>query len=211
MSEEFLKHITDDYARAEDSRISKIQGTGLGMSIVNKLTKLMGGTLSVESRLGKGSVFTVEIPLEPASPEQRSEILAPEHTEADRQQLKGKRVLLADDNALNAEIATELMQSLGLVVDWAENGAIAAEKLENSAPNTYFAIFMDMQMPVMDGVEATRKIRSSHHADNGIPIIAMTANTFDADKKRCIDAGMNGYISKPINSEAIVKALVKYR
>ncbi|MDY2863249.1 MAG: ATP-binding protein [Oscillospiraceae bacterium] len=211
MSEEFLKHITDDYARAEDSRISKIQGTGLGMSIVNKLTKLMGGTLSVESRLGKGSVFTVEIPLEPASPEQRSEILAPEHTEADRQQLKGKRVLLADDNALNAEIATELMQSLGLVVDWAENGAIAAEKLENSAPNTYFAIFIDMQMPVMDGVEATRKIRSSHHADNGIPIIAMTANTFDADKKRCIDAGMNGYISKPINSEAIVKALVKYR
>lgn len=130
--------------------------------------------------------------------------------EADRQQLKGKRVLLAEDNALNAEIATELMQSLGLVADWAENGAIAAEKPESSVPNTYCAIFMDMQMPVMDGVEATRKIRSSHHADNGIPIIAMTA-TFDADKKRCIDAGMNGYISKPINSEAIVKALMIFK
>lgn len=131
--------------------------------------------------------------------------------EADRQQLKGKRVLLAEDNALNAEIATELMQSLGLVVAWAENGAIAAEKPESSVPNTYCTIFMDMQMPIMDGVETTRKIRSSHHADNGIPIIAMTANTFDADKKRCIDAGMNGYISKPIDSEAIIKALMKFR
>lgn len=183
------------------------------LTLINSIldvNQLEYGTLSVESRLGKGSVFTVEIPLEPASPEQRSEILAPEHMEADRQQLKGKRVLLAEDNALNAEIATELMQSLGLVVDWAENGAIAAEKPESSVPNTYCAIFMDMQMPVMDGVEATRKIRSSHHADNGIPIIAMTA-TFDADKKRCIDAGMNGYISKPINSEAIVKALMIFK
>ncbi len=181
------------------------------INFILDVNQLEYGTLSIESRLGKGSVFTVEIPLEPASPEQRSEILASEHTEADRQQLKGKRVLLAEDNALNAEIATELMQSLGLVVDWAENGAIAAEKPESSVPNTYCAIFMDMQMPVMDGVEATRKIRSSHHADNGIPIIAMTANTFDADKKRCIDAGMNGYISKPINSEAIVKALMIFK
>ena len=184
------------------------------LTLINSIldvNQLEYGTLSVESRLGKGSVFTVEIPLEPASPEQRSEILAPEHMEADRQQLKGKRVLLAEDNALNAEIATELMQSLGLVVDWAENGAIAAEKPESSVPNTYCAIFMDMQMPVMDGVEATRHIRSSHHADNGIPIIAMTANTFDADKKRCIDAGMNGYISKPINSEAIDKALMIFK
>ena len=183
------------------------------LTLINSIldvNQLEYGTLSVESRLGKGSVFTVEIPLEPASPEQCSEILAPEHMEADRQQLKGKRVLLAEDNALNAEIATELMQSLGLVVDWAENGAIAAEKPESSVPNTYCAIFMDMQMPVMDGVEATRHIRSSHHADNGIPIIAMTA-TFDADKKRCIDAGMNGYISKPIDSEAIVKALMKFK
>lgn len=183
------------------------------LTLINSIldvNQLEYGTLSVESRLGKGSVFTVEIPLEPASPEQRSEILAPEHMEADRQQLKGKRVLLAEDNALNAEIATELMQSLGLVVDWAENGAIAAEKPKSSVPNTYCAIFMDMQMPIMDGVEATRKIRSSHHADNGIPIIAMTA-TFDADKKRCIDAGMNGYISKPINSEAIVKALMIFK
>lgn len=184
------------------------------LTLINSIlgvNQLEYGTLSVESRLGKGSVFTVEIPLEPASPEQRSEILAPEHMEADRQQLKGKRVLLAEYNALNAEIATELMQRLGLVVDWAENGAIAAEKPESSVPNTYCAIFMDMQMPVMDGVEATRHIRSSHHADNGIPIIAMTANTFDADKKRCIDAGMNGYISKPIDSEAIIKALMKFK
>lgn len=211
MTEDFLNHITDDYVRAEDSRISKIQGTGLGMSIVNKLTKLMGGTLSVESELGKGSVFTVEIPLEPASPEQRNEVLAPEHSDTDRQYLKGKRVLLAEDNVLNAEIATELMQGIGLTVDWAENGAAAVEKLESSVPDTYYAVFMDMQMPIMDGLAATLKIRTSRHADHGIPIIAMTANTFDADKKRCIDAGMNGYISKPIDPEAIVKALIKFK
>lgn len=207
MSEEFLKHITEDYVRAEDSRISKVQGTGLGMSIVKGLTELMGGTLSVESELGKGSVFTVDIPLEAASPEQREQVLAPSRTSIDTQQFAGKCVLLAEDNALNAEIAMELLQSVGLSVDWAENGAIAVKKLESSEPGSYYAIFMDMQMPVMDGVEATSQIRSSSHADHDIPIIAMTANTFAADKQRCREAGMSGYISKPINPEAIVAAL----
>ncbi len=207
MSEEFIKHITEDYVRAEDSRISKIQGTGLGMSIVKGLTDLMGGKLSVESKLGKGSVFTVELPLAPAAEEQCSKVLAPRRPDTAEQEFAGKRVLLAEDNALNAEIASELLQSIGLSVDWAENGAIAAEKLETSKPGTYFAVFMDMQMPVMDGIEATVKIRGSSHSDCNIPIIAMTANTFDADKQRCMEAGMSGYISKPINPDSIITEL----
>ena len=211
MSPEFLKHITEDYVRAEDSRISKVQGTGLGMSIVKGLTELMGGTLSVESELGKGSTFTVEIPLEAASPEQREQVLAPRRTSMDMQQFDGKRVLLAEDNALNAEIATELLQSVGFSVDWVENGALAVKKLEGSEPGTYYAVFMDMQMPVMDGVEATEHIRGSSHRDHDIPVFAMTANTFDADKQRCKDAGMSGYISKPINTDAIVTALMNFK
>lgn len=171
----------------------------------------MGGTLSVESELGKGSTFTVEIPLEPASPEQREQVLAPSRSSMDMQQFAGKRVLLAEDNALNAEIAMELLQSVGLAVDWAENGALAVKMLESSEPGTYYAVFMDMQMPVMDGVEATEHIRSSSHKDHDIPVIAMTANTFDADKQRCTKAGMNGYISKPVNSDAIVTALIKIK
>lgn len=209
MSQEFLKHITEDYVRAEDSRISKVQGTGLGMSIVKGLTELMGGTLTVESELGKGSRFTVEVPLPAASEEQRGQVLAPGQESADVRSFEGKRVILAEDNALNAEIAIELLQSVGLSVDWAENGEIAVKMLEISAPGTYFAVFMDMQMPMMDGVEATRRIRGSSHADRDIPIIAMTANTFDADKRRCKEAGMSGYISKPVNSEAIEEALMK--
>ena len=209
MSQEFLKHISEDYVRAEDSRISKVQGTGLGMSIVKGLTDLMGGTISVESELGKGSVFTVELPLAAASPEQRAQVLAPSQTEIKTQQFAGRRVLLAEDNALNAEIATELMQSIGLVVDWVENGALAVKKLEDSEPGTYYAVFMDMQMPVMDGVEATSRIRSSGNANSGIPVIAMTANTFEADKQRCKEAGMSGYISKPINTEAIISVLLQ--
>ena len=209
MSQEFLKHITEDYVRAEDSRISKVQGTGLGMSIVKGLTELMGGTLTVESELGKGSRFTVEVPLPAASEEQRWQVLAPGQESADVRSFEGKRVILAEDNALNAEIAIELLQSVGLSVDWAENGEIAVKMLEISAPGTYFAVFMDMQMPVMDGVEATVRIRGSSHADRDIPIIAMTANTFDADKRRCKEAGMSGYISKPVNSEAIEAVLMK--
>lgn len=210
MTEEFISHITEDYVRAEDSRVSKTQGTGLGMSVVKGFTDLMHGSLHIKSKLGIGSTFIVELPFEAATEQQRDTVLNAHKDEEDHSaRYRGKRALLAEDNALNAEIATELLESLGLVIDWAENGQIALERYQSSAIGEYFAVFMDMQMPVMDGLEATRRIRSSKRADCDIPIFAMTANTFAADRQRCKDAGMSGYISKPINLEEIESTLQK--
>ena len=208
MSEDFIAHITEDYTRAEDSRVSKVKGTGLGMAVVKGFTDLMHGTLAIRSKPGAGSTFVVEIPLTRATPEQAEEYhRAAAESKNVQESYNGKRVLLAEDNALNAEIAMELLQTIGLTVDWAENGALAVEMLEKSEPGKYYAVFMDMQMPVMDGVEATRRIRASSHPDHSIPIFAMTANTFAADRKRCFDAGMTGYIAKPINLSEITTTL----
>ena len=209
MSQEFIEHIFEDYVRAEDSRISKIEGTGLGMSVVKGFTDLMHGTLHIESEPGKGSTFTVEIPFEEASKEQCQTVLHPVRGEESHEKFSGKRVLLVEDNALNAEIATELLQSIGLIVDWAENGKEGVERFEASKVNTYFAVFMDMQMPVMDGIEATKLIRGSDREDSDIPVFAMTANTFASDRKRCQEAGMTGYIPKPVNIKDIEGTLAE--
>ena len=204
MTKEFIEHICDEYARAEDSRTSVVEGTGLGMSVVKGFTDLMHGRLTVESELGKGSVFTVDIPFETASLKQRERILHPvsENMDIDSNYV-GKKVLLVEDNALNAEIAMELVQSMGFTVDWAENGKIGVDKYMQSDINEYMAIFMDMQMPVMDGIEATKCIRRCDRADNHIHIFAMTANTFESDRRECIKAGMDGYISKPVSLKEI--------
>lgn len=208
MTEEFISHITEDYVRAEDSRVSKVQGTGLGMSVVKGFTDLMKGKLTINSTPGAGSTFIVEIPFKAATQEQKEALLSPDTEPEETISLfDGKKVLLAEDNALNAEIATELLQSIGLTVDWVENGFLAVEKLQGSTPGEYFAVFMDMQMPVMDGVTATRLIRNSNQPTSTIPIFAMTANTFASDRKRCQDAGMNGYIAKPIHIEEIESTL----
>lgn len=204
MTPDFLQHICEDYARAEDSRTSSTEGTGLGMSVVKGFTDLMHGTLSVKSELGKGSSFTVEIPFEEPSDKQRALVLHPASgTLQTHLHFTGKKVLLVEDNALNAEIAMELLQSIGLTVCWAENGKIGIEKYEASGLYEYFAVFMDMQMPVMDGIEATKQIRNSSRKDHDIPIFAMTANTFTSDRRLCEEAGMNGYIPKPINLKDI--------
>lgn len=210
MSEDFVTHITEEFVRAEDSRVSKNQGTGLGMSIVKGLVELMQGTLQVESELGSGSTFVIEIPFGEVTEEQRRQVLQEKKEEETSYSYKGKKALLVEDNMLNAEIAKELLQGIGMEVEWAENGLQGVEKLEASQPGEFRFVFMDMQMPVMDGVEATMKIRSSVHPDHGIPIFAMTANTFASDQKRCSEAGMNGYIAKPISTEAITEVLEKH-
>lgn len=209
MTAEFVQHICEDYTRAEDSRVSKTQGTGLGMSVVKGFTDLMGGTLTIDSALGKGSTFTVEIPFPDASEEERQAILHPKmESENEQPDYIDKKVLLVEDNALNAEIAMELLQTIGLRVDWAENGEIGIQRFEASEPDEYFAVFMDMQMPVMDGVTATKLIRQSRRKDHDIPIFAMTANTFASDRRSCREAGMNGYIPKPVSVKAIETALI---
>ena len=210
MSADIVEHITEDYARAEDSRVSKTQGTGLGMSVVKGFTELMGGSLSVESELGRGSRFTVEIPFARATPEQRREVLDGAGEKRDyAAEFDGMKVLLAEDNELNAEIAIELLKSIGFSVDWAENGQTACERFESSPVGEYVAVFMDMQMPVMDGVEAARRIRASERADSELPIFAMTANTFASDRRQCLDAGMTGFISKPVDIEGVAAILHK--
>lgn len=207
MTAEFVKHICEDYTRAEDSRVSKIQGTGLGMSVVKGFTERMHGMLKVESEPGKGSTFMVELPFDEASEEQKYAVLHPAREDEDDHRFVGKRVLLVEDNALNAEIAMELLQSIGLIVDWADNGEVGVKRFEASKPREYFAVFMDMQMPVMDGLEASKAIRASNREDHDIPIFAMTANTFASDKRSCREAGMNGYIAKPISVQDIEATL----
>lgn len=210
MTYEFIQHITEEYVRAEDSRVSKTQGTGLGMSVVKGFTELMNGKLSIESKVGEGSVFVVEIPFEKASEEEINSLLSADtDNDSENAPYKGKKVLLVEDNALNAEIATELFNSIGLVTEWADNGKKGTECFIASEYGEYLAIFMDMQMPVMDGIEATKTIRSTDRADRDIPIFAMTANTFASDKQSCMDAGMDGYISKPIKISELKNALLQ--
>lgn len=210
MTEEFVQHICEDYARAEDSRVSKTQGTGLGMSVVKGFTELMGGTLTIRSKPNEGSAFIVEIPFAAASEDERKSVLNP-ITERDWKEpyYIGKKVLLVEDNALNAEIVMELMQTIGLQVDWAENGEAGVQCYEASEINEYFIVFMDMQMPVMDGVTATKIIRQSNRADHNLPIFAMTANTFANDRRNCREAGMNGYIPKPVSVKNIENVLAE--
>ena len=207
MSEEFIQRICEDYTRAEDSRTSSSEGTGLGMAVVKGFTELMGGTLKIESELGNGSLFTVEIPFKEPTIKEKELLMKTITDNSRKEDFEDKKVLLVEDNALNAEIAMELLQSIGLTVDWVENGEIAVKQFDESALNTYFAIFMDMQMPVMDGIEATKQIRSLDRKDKDVLIFAMTANTLSSDRQKCKDAGMNGYISKPINIKDIEKTL----
>ena len=208
MSEEFQQHIFEAFARERSSTVSGVEGSGLGMGIVKKLVDLMDGSIDIQSKLGEGSTFTVHIPCRLA----RQEDAVPKCAagRVDKTGLAGRRILLAEDNDLNAEIATELMGEEGLLVDRAENGARCLEMLEKAPAGMYDAILMDVQMPVLDGYEATRKIRRLEDPWRAnIPIIAITANAFAEDRQRALEVGMDDHVAKPIDMAKLIPVLQK--
>ena len=209
ISQEFQKHIFEPFERERTSTVSKVEGSGIGMGIVKKLVGLMGGTVAVESKIGVGSTFTVTIPCRIASQEETQ--AKRETNPSDQKCLCGTRILLTEDNDLNAEIATELLQEEGCTVDRAKDGVECVDMLEKAANGTYQLILMDVQMPVMNGYDATKKIRRMDDPQKAnIPIVAMTANAFSEDKQVALDAGMNDHIAKPINMSVLVPTLRKY-
>ena len=209
MSQEFQKHIFEPFERERTSTVSKVEGSGIGMGIVKKLVGLMGGTVAVESKIGVGSTFTVTIPCRIASEDETQ--AKRETNPSDQKCLCGTRILLTEDNDLNAEIATELLQEEGCTVDRAKDGVECVDMLEKAANGTYQLILMDIQMPVMNGYDAAKKIRRMEDPQKAnIPIIAMTANAFSEDKQAALDAGMNDHIAKPINMNVLVPTLRKY-
>ena len=209
MSQEFQKHIFEPFERERTSTVSKVEGSGIGMGIVKKLVGLMGGTVEVESKIGVGSTFAVTIPCRIASQEETQ--AKRETGSSDRKSLSGTKILLAEDNDLNAEIAVELLQEEGCTVDRAKDGVECVDMLEKAANGTYQLILMDIQMPVMNGYDAAKKIRRMDDLPKAdIPIIAMTANAFSEDKQAALDAGMNDHVSKPINMNILVPTIQKY-
>ena len=209
MSQEFQKHIFEPFERERTSTVSKVEGSGIGMGIVKKLVGLMGGTVEVESKIGVGSTFTVTIPCRIASEEETQ--AKREVNPSDQKCLCGTRILLTEDNDLNAEIATELLQEEGCTVDRAKDGVECVDMLEKAADGTYQLILMDVQMPVMNGYDAAKKIRRMDDPQKAnIPIIAMTANAFSEDKQVALDAGMNDHVAKPINMNILVPTIQKY-
>ena len=209
MSQEFQKHIFEPFERERTSTVSKVEGSGIGMGIVKKLVGLMGGTVAVESKIGVGSKFTVTIPCRIASEDETQ--AKRETNPSDQKCLCGTRILLTEDNDLNAEIAVELLQEEGCTVDRAKDGVECVDMLEKAANGTYQLILMDIQMPVMNGYDAARKIRGLDDPQKAnIPIIAMTANAFTEDRQVALDAGMNDHIAKPINMNVLVPTLRKY-
>lgn len=203
MSEEFQKHIFEQFARERTSTVSKIQGTGLGMAITKSLVDMMGGGITVKSEQGKGSEFTISLrfPIGEAKTGQ-----TPPAAKASAS--AGKKLLVVEDNELNLEIASTLLKEAGFEVDTAENGKVAVEKVEAASADRYDLILMDIQMPEMDGYEATRRIRALPDTKKAaLPIVAMTANAFEDDRKNALRAGMNGHIAKPLDIQKLFQVL----
>ena len=210
MDKEFIKHIFEPFERERTTTVSKIQGTGLGMAITKNIVDMMGGTIEVESQKGVGTEFIIRLELRlQAEAGVANEDGTKQHGHADGvAEFAGKRLLLAEDNELNREIACMLLSKYGFVIDTAENGQEAVDLVAASAPDYYDLVLMDIQMPVMDGHEATRRIRNLEDKELAkVPVVAMTANAFDEDRKAAKECGMNGFISKPINMQELVQAL----
>lgn len=217
ISKEFLPYIFDAFARADDSRISRIQGTGLGMAITENIVRMMNGTIDVKSEEGVGSTFTVSIPMDICEEEESRSSRLSKVTETEtavekkKDGLFGRKVLLAEDNDINREIVEELLQMHHMIVDSTENGKMVKEAFEASAPGDYCAILMDIQMPVMNGYDAAAAIRKLPREDaRTIPIIALTANAFTTDAVKARSAGMNDHLAKPVEIERLLEVLQKW-
>ena len=209
MSQEYLTQIFDAFTRERNSTKSKITGTGLGMSIVKKYVELLGGTIDVESELGKGSTFTVTLKHRIADESYYVKKHIEEH-ETGSEILEGRKILLAEDNDLNAEIAETILERAGLKIERVEDGIQCVNRIIEMPAGTYDMILMDIQMPKMDGYKATQTIRHLPDKDKAcIPIIAMTANAFEEDKRDAIAAGMNGHIAKPIQADKLLLTLME--
>lgn len=228
MKPEFANHIFDAFAREQTATVSGIQGTGLGMTITKNIVEMMGGDIRVHSKAGEGTEFTVTLTFKTGgkaaayeTPDAMQEQQVPavdddagsamntaampagEQTPA----FAGRRVLLVEDNPLNQEIAATLLEEMGVTVETAEDGCVAVEMLQKAAPGQYDLVFMDIQMPIMDGYEATRRIRAMDGPAASVPVVAMTANAFSEDEQKAWASGMNGYLTKPINVEKLAEAL----
>ncbi len=208
MSEEFIGKVFEPFERERNSTVSGVQGTGLGMSISKNIVDMMGGTIEVDSIKGKGTEFTVTIPMKVVN-HKKSTIETPSKNTS-VVDFHGKRVLLVEDNDLNREIAMEILSAVGLIVEEAEDGNVAIEKLLERGADYYSVVLMDIQMPTMDGYTATKNIRAFEDSKlANIPIVAMTANAFEEDRQKAISAGMNAHIAKPISIEVLFETLKK--
>ena len=209
MSKEYLPHIFEEFSREHTSTESKVIGTGLGLPIVKALIDLMGGTIEIESEVGKGTKTTVMIPFEIATQEQ---ILEEQQKEKEfvPEDIKGKRMLVAEDNELNAEITLTVLKEKGLLVERAANGKECVEMLKEKPADYYDMILMDIQMPEMDGYQATEMIRNLGNSRAAVPIVAMTANAFEEDRQKALDAGMNAHVSKPVDMNVLFRVMAKF-
>ncbi|MGM9561296.1 MAG: hybrid sensor histidine kinase/response regulator [Phascolarctobacterium sp.] len=209
MTAEFAKRVFEPFERERTSTVSKIQGTGLGMAIAKNIIDMMGGTIDLHTKKGEGTEFVLRLELvlqaQPKPVEAKQQELLPE---ASSEYFAGKRLLLVEDNELNREIACMILCKYGFELETAENGQEAVEMVAAAAPGYYDLVLMDIQMPIMDGHEATRRIRALENPELAkVPIVAMTANAFDEDRRAAKDCGMNGFISKPINMQEVIQAL----
>lgn len=210
MSEEYLPHIFEEFSREHTTTENKVAGTGLGLPIVKSMIELMGGSIQVESTQGVGTKFTVDISFDMTS---EADVYRDQISEQPDvlEKLEGKRILLAEDNDLNAEIAIELLVEQKIITDRAEDGAECLDKLEKADSGYYDMILMDIQMPVMDGYDAAARIRRMQDEKKAsIPIIAMTANAFAEDRQKAISMGMNDHVAKPIDMNVLLPVIAKY-